>query len=343
MLSGTEWQEGMKQGMRDRILMILLQNQNSFISGGEISSKLGVSRTAVWKIIEQLREEGFHIQSRSNKGYKLVQIPDKLDETVLRYYLKSRKLGQLVELHDAIGSTNSRAKELAQEGAVHGTLVAAEEQKTGRGRLGRSWSSPPRVGLWMSVIMRPGFPPHFAPKMTVLAGLAVLRAIRSITGLRASIKWPNDIIINSRKVCGILTEMQADLDLIEYVIIGIGMNVNTIMDGFPEEIRDSATSLFLECGKKVDRCRLMAMILDELEVLYEEYEKTASFKGILDEFKENCITLGRHVRVVSTSGQWEGTAVDLTDNCELLVELSDGSKRAVMSGDVSVRGIAGYI
>jgi len=333
----------MKSGMKDKILMILLQNQNSFISGGEISRRLGVSRTAVWKIIEQLRQEGFEMQSRPNRGYRLTRIPDKLDETVLRYYLKARKLGQVIELHDTIGSTNIRAKELAQEGALHGTLIAAEEQQAGRGRLGRLWSSPPKVGLWMSVIMRPGFPPRFAPKMTVLAGLAVLRAVKYITGLEASIKWPNDIILNSRKVCGILTEMQADLDLIEYVIVGIGMNVNTSSNGFPEEIRNSATSLFLECGKKVDRLKLMALILDELEALYEKYEKSADFTDILKEFKENCITLRRHVRVISVDGEWEGTAVDLTDDCELVVELSDGTKRVVMSGDVSVRGIAGYM
>jgi BirA family biotin operon repressor/biotin-[acetyl-CoA-carboxylase] ligase len=333
----------MKMNLQDKILMILLQNQDSFISGEEISRELGVSRTAVWKVIGQLRQDDFVIQSKSNKGYRLQKIADRLNATVIRHYLRAQKLGHAMEIHNSIGSTNNRAKELAQEGAAHGTLVAAEEQQTGRGRLGRDWSSPPGVGLWMSLILRPAFPPWFAPKVTVIAGLAVLRAINSITGLKAAIKWPNDIIINSKKVCGILTEMQADLDMIEYVIAGIGVNVNTSKDSFPEEIRDSATSLYMESGKQVERCRLMAAILDELEELYQEYEKTIDFAGIIQEFKENCITLGRHVRVVSVAGEWEGKAIDLTDDCELVVELADGTRRAVMSGDVSVRGIAGYM
>lgn len=343
LIADSEQQEGMNNGMKDRILMILLQNQGSFVSGEEISRKWGVSRTAVWKTIEQLRQEGFEIQSKSNRGYRLSKIPDKMNATVMRYYLTAQKLGRVIELHDTIGSTNTRAKELAQEGAVHGTLVSAEEQQAGRGRLGRAWNSPPGVGLWMSLILRPGFPPGFAPRMTVLAGLAVLRAIDAVTGLKASIKWPNDIIINSKKVCGILTEMQADPDLIEYVIVGIGMNVNTPEDGFSEEIRGSATSLFLESGRRVDRCRLSAAVLDELEVLYHEYEKTTDFTGIMQEFTENCITLGHHVRVVSTAGEWEGEAVGLTEGCELIVKLADGTRQVVFSGDVSVRGVAGYL
>lgn len=328
--------------MKDRILMILLQNQESFISGEEISRELGVSRTAVWKAIGQLREAGFEVDSVSNRGYRLSEIPDRLHATVLRYYLHTRKLGQEIEIYDSIDSTNTRAKELAQEGAVHGTLVAAEEQQTGRGRLGRSWNSPAGVGIWMSLILRPAFPPRFAPRMTVLAGLAVLRAIEATTGLQAAIKWPNDMILNSKKVCGILTEMQADPDFIEFVIAGIGMNVNTPKESFPEELWNSATSLLIESGQPVDRCQLLAAILDALEVLYDEYEASMNFSGIIQEYKENCITLGQPVRVISAAGEWEGRAVDLTDDCELVVELADGTRRTVFSGDVSVRGIAGY-
>lgn len=322
--------------------MILLQNQESFISGEEISRELGVSRTAVWKAIGQLREAGFEVDSVSNRGYRLSEIPDRLHATVLRYYLHTRKLGQEIEIYDSIDSTNTRAKELAQEGAVHGTLVAAEEQQTGRGRLGRSWNSPAGVGIWMSLILRPAFPPRFAPRMTVLAGLAVLRAIEATTGLQAAIKWPNDMILNSKKVCGILTEMQADPDFIEFVIAGIGMNVNTPKESFPEELWNSATSLLIESGQPVDRCQLLAAILDALEVLYDEYEASMNFSGIIQEYKENCITLGQPVRVISAAGEWEGRAVDLTDDCELVVELADGTRRTVFSGDVSVRGIAGY-
>lgn len=329
--------------MKDRILMILLQNRGSFISGEKISRELGVSRAAVWKAIGQLREEGFEVDSVSNRGYRLTEMPDRLNAAILRHFLHTRRLGREIELHDAIGSTNTRAKELAQGGAVHGTLVAAEEQQTGRGRLGRFWHSPSGAGIWMSLILRPAFPPRFAPRVTALAGLALLRAINTITGLKAAIKWPNDIIIHSKKACGILTEMQAEPDLIEYVIAGIGMNVNIPRHRFPKELRESATSLSIESGQPVNRCRLMAAVLDELEMLFDEYEGSLNFSGIIQEYKENCVTLGRPVRVTSAAGEWEGTAIDLTDDCELILELADGTRRTVLSGDVSVRGIAGYL
>ncbi|HHY83689.1 MAG TPA: biotin--[acetyl-CoA-carboxylase] ligase [Clostridiales bacterium] len=327
--------------MKAKIQEILLKNQDSYVSGEEISRRLGISRTAVWKYINNLREEGFGIKSVPNKGYRLEKIPDRLDPVLLRHCLLTRKLGQAIEIHEAIDSTNTRAKELAQTGAPHGTLVAAEEQIKGRGRLGRSWESPPGTGIWMSLILRPSFPPRFAPRITVIAALAAVKAISSITGLDAAIKWPNDIIINYRKVCGILTEMQADPDLIEYAVLGMGINVNT--ESFPAELVNSATSLYLESGARTDRCRLLAGILGFFEGIYEKYEDTGDFTDILKEYKERCITLGQRVRVVSASGEFEGIAEGLTQDCELIVVSDNGMKHTVLSGDVSVRGICGYV
>lgn len=329
--------------MRDRILTILLQNQDSFVSGEDISQKLGVSRTAVWKTMGQLKEAGFEMESVSNKGYRLTSLPDKFEPALLQHYLTTKTFGRALEVHETISSTNSRAKELAQGGAVHGTLVVAEEQKSGRGRLGRSWESPEGLGLWLSLILRPSFPPRFAPRMTVLAGLAVVQAIFRVTGLETSIKWPNDIIINSKKVCGILTEMQADPDLIDYIVVGIGMNVNTLKEDFPHELRDSATSLKLEKGVHINRCKLLAELLAVFEDLDSRYLSTGDFTEILNEYKEKCITLGRAVRVTGPTETFEGTAVDLTDDFELVVETKGSERRKVFSGDVSVRGIAGYL
>ncbi|NLB43232.1 MAG: biotin--[acetyl-CoA-carboxylase] ligase [Clostridiales bacterium] len=329
--------------MRDRILTILLEKQDSFVSGEDISQKLGVSRTAVWKTMGQLKEAGFEMQSVSNKGYRLTKLPDKLEPALLQHYLTTENFGRTLEIHDIIDSTNTRAKEMAQGGAIHGTLVVAEEQKSGRGRLGRSWESPGGLGLWMSLILRPSFPPRYAPRMTVLAGLAVVQAISWVTGLEASIKWPNDIIINSKKVCGILTEMQADPDLIDYVVVGIGMNVNTTKGGFPHELRDSATSLKIEKGEHIDRCKLLAELLSVLEGLDNRYLSTGDFSEMLNVYKEKCITLGRPVRVTGPSETFEGTAVDLTDDFELVVETKGSERRKVFSGDVSVRSIAGYL
>ena len=329
--------------MRNRILTILLNNQDSFVSGEDISQELGVSRTAVWKNIGQLKETGFKIQSVSNKGYRLTSLVDKFEPALVQHYLTTKNFGRALEVHETISSTNSRAKELAQSGAAHGTLVVAERQSSGRGRLGRSWESPEGLGLWMSLILRPSFPPRFAPRMTVLAGLAVVQAISRITGLEAFIKWPNDIIINSKKLCGILTEMQADPDLIDYIVLGIGMNVNTQKEDFPIELRDSATSLKLEKGEHIDRCKLLVELLAVFEDLDNRYLKTGDFSEILNEYKEKCITLGRTVRVTGPTEAFEGTAVDLTDDFELIVETKSGESRKVFSGDVSVRGIAGYI
>ena len=327
--------------MKDEILGILLKNRGSYISGEDISRKLNISRTAVWKYIGNLRQEGFGIKSVSNKGYCLDEVPDRLDEVLLRHCLDTGMLGRTMEVHEAIDSTNTRAKELAQAGAPHGTLVVAEEQTRGRGRLGRSWESPRGTGIWMSLILRPSFSPQFASRITVMAALAAVNAIDNITGLKASIKWPNDIIINSKKVCGILTEMQADPDLIEYAVLGMGINVNT--EAFPPELENTAASLYLESGAKVDRCLLTARIVYWFEKIYDSYEATGDFTGILNEYREKCITLGRRVRVTGVSGEFEGIAGGLTGNCELVVVTGDGTEHTVLSGDVSVRGIAGYV
>jgi len=328
--------------LKDIVFSILYDNRDSFVSGEEISNKLGVSRTAVWKAISQLRREGCQIESFPNRGYCLTQTPDRLNKVLLDAHLSTHSMGRVVELHSSIDSTNARAKELAQGGAVHGTLVIAEEQTSGRGRLGRSWVSPAGMGIWMSLILRPSFLPRNASRVTVITALAVTDAIDKITGLTADIKWPNDIIINSRKVCGILTEIQADPDTIEYLVVGIGLNVNTPRDAFPEELTQSASSLFMESGVKVERNILLAGILDSFERIYNKYEETESFTAIMDDYKAQCITLNKRVKVFGRTEEFEGTAVDLTDNCELIVQLDDGTLKNVLSGDVSVRGIAGY-
>lgn len=328
--------------MKDIVFSILYDNRDSFVSGEEISNKLGVSRTAVWKAISQLRKEGCTIESSPNRGYCLVQAPDRLNMVLLDSHLTTQSIGRHVELHGSIDSTNARAKELAQGGALHGTLVIAEEQTSGRGRLGRSWISLAGMGIWMSLILRPSFLPRYASRITVITALAVADAISKVTRLRADIKWPNDIIINSRKVCGILTEIQADPDTIEYLVTGIGLNVNTPQDAFPEDLSRSASSLYIESGVKVERNILLARILDSFEGIYNTYEETGNFTDIMNDYKAKCITLNKRVKVFGRTEEFVGRAFDLTDNCELIVQQDDGSLRTVLSGDVSVRGIAGY-
>jgi len=329
--------------LKDKTFRILLENRGKFVSGEKISEKLGVSRTAVWKYIGQLREEGCRIESVSNRGYCLTEVPDRLSRELIRSHLSTNIMGQSMDLHFSIGSTNARARELAQKGAAHGTLVAAEEQVSGRGRLGRVWVSPAGVGIWMSLILRPSFPPLHAPRITVLTALAAEDAIRKVTGWAAGIKWPNDIVLRGRKVCGILTEIQADPDRIEFVTVGIGLNANTRKEDFPVELSRTATSLFLESGKKVDRNLLLAEILNSFEKYYNRYVEKEGYAGLLAGYRKKCITLGKPVHVIGRTEEFDGTAVDLTEDCALVIRLADDTLRTVFSGDVSVRGAAGYV
>ena len=329
--------------MKDDILKILLKVKGEYISGEAISTTLGVSRTAVWKYINQLRKEGYTIKSVSNKGYCLSYIPNRLNKVLLQYFLKTISIGRVIELHDSIGSTNMRARELAHEGALHGTLVIANEQTQGKGRMGRVWISPPETGIWMSLVLRPSLSPQDAHRITVIAALSVSNAINIITGLKAEIKWPNDIIIGSKKVCGILTEIQTEPDIIEYVVLGIGINVNAKRDDFPEELARSATSISIESEKVIDRNALIVEILKSFESLYDHYEKTGDFTDILDTYKGRCVTLNKRVKVFGRVDEFEGTAIDLSNDCALLVKLDNGIVKRIISGDVSVRGIAGYI
>ena len=329
--------------MRDKILKILLDNKDEFISGESMSERLEVTRAAVWKHIKTLQSEGFKIESVSRKGYRLVGLPDKLERVTLLHGMETKALGRTVEIHEFIDSTNSRAKELALLGYPEGTLVVAEEQLKGRGRMGRSWISPAGKGIWMSLLLRPKIPPSSAPIITSLAALAVKRALEEVAALKASIKWPNDIILQNKKVCGILTEIHADIDIIHYVILGIGINANLDKEDFPKELLDSATSISIVLGRKVDRTELVQAIMKHMEDIYTDYIKKGDIGSILDECRKCSATLGRTVKVIGRDREFSGKAVDLDEDGALLVLKEDGEMEKVLSGDVSVRGIGGYV
>lgn len=266
-----------------------------------------------------------------------------LDRQAVSGLLRTRAFGRNIEVHETIGSTNTRARDLAMAGIPHGTVVIADEQREGRGRRGRSWVSPKGAGIWMSVVLRPGFKVAWASRITVIAALSVSEAVYEATGSRPMIKWPNDLIMGNKKVCGILTEIRAcDADT-DFVIAGIGLNVNTHTDQFPSDLARSATSIYQETGIHIDRNRLIADILNSFETLYENLARPDGFAQFRMRYRDLCITLGRRVRVCSANEEFEGTAMDITGECTLLVKLDDGTVREILSGDVSVRGIAGYI
>lgn len=326
--------------MKSKILQ-LLKDSDGYVSGEEISKVLGVSRTAIWKVISHLKEEGYVIESVTKKGYLLQETPDLLTEDEILYHLKTKWLGRKIVHYHQIDSTNKEAKKLAASGEKEGTIVISEEQLAGRGRLGRTWISPAGTGIWMSVILRPSIAPTDASKITLLAGLAVCEGIKEATGLPVQIKWPNDLVLHNKKICGILTEMSAEMEKINYIILGIGINVNT--DSFPEDLKNTATSLKIEGEKEYDRKEIVKAILMYLEQYYELYMKNQDMEDLLEKYKNHCLTLGKEVKIIHRNEEFIGKAVDLSKEGELIVEKQDGQVITVFSGEVSVRGLYGYI
>lgn len=321
-------------------ILKFLKDSDGFVSGEDISSSLGVSRTAVWKHINELKQEGYVIESSSRKGYKLIESPDRLTKQELMPFLNTRYVGRHIVYFDSIGSTNDEARKIASKGSKEGLVVIAEEQTSGRGRMGRKWTTPKYQAIAFSVVIMPKIKPEESPGITLVMGTAVCRAIREVCSLDAGIKWPNDIIINNKKVCGILTELSAEIDAVNYIIIGVGINAN--VERFPEEIKEIATSIYLESGRKVSRKELISKVFLEFENLYEDY-KINGLKNIIDEFKSYSVTLNKRVNVTSINESFKGQAADILSDGTLVIKLDDGSERKVLSGDVSVRGIGGYV
>ena len=326
--------------MREKILSFLF-NSKEYISGEIISSELGISRTAVWKHIKKLRDEGFVIDSVTNKGYKLVEAPELLIEEEILMYLKTGELGRKMLHFDSINSTNSEAKKLAEEGMKSGTVIISEEQVAGKGRLGREWMSPKYKGLWMSVILRPDIDPAKTSLITQIAGAAVILALKKF-GIDAGIKWPNDIILDKKKAAGILTEMSSEIRSINYVILGIGINVNQEPDDFPGNISDTATSLKIYSGKNISRAELCAEILNNLEFLYNDFTENNTAVKSIDICRNHSVLLNKEVVIHRMGKEYTGIAVALNSNGELVIKKANGEMEYIFSGEVSVRGKTGY-
>lgn len=321
--------------MQKKILDILL-NADDFISGQEISEQLGVSRQAVWKSINALKEKGYEIQSVTNRGYRLVSSPDYLNESSLKSLLHNKIIGKNLIVLDSVDSTNDYLKKLGNEGGENGTVVIAREQTKGKGRLGRTWQSKKDDGIAFSVLLRPNAAPSEVSAITPLAGLAVCKAIREYTKLDCVIKWPNDIIVGRKKLVGILTEMSAEFDAVEYVITGIGINVDHT--SFPEEIAFKATSLLLETGRHIDKNEFLACVLGHIEneFVKNNLELTPT---ALAEYTDLCATVGRSVTFQRGTRRISGMAVGVSEHGELKVMMSDGTISLVNSGEVTVQGI----
>lgn len=304
------------------------------VSGETLAAELGVSRTAVWKCVKKLRLEGYRISSSSRSGYSLTGLPDRLVADEIRAGLETRVLGRTVVTCETLPSTQDQAKKLALQGGDEGTLIVAETQTGGRGRLGRSWASPPG-GLYFSVILRPRIDVIEATRIPLVAGVALLRAIEGHTPLIPRLKWPNDVLVNERKAAGILAEMSAEVDRLDWIVLGFGINVNTLPSQFPADIRDRAVSLTTGSGSAVSRLKLLQDSLRELEQALDEF-RTAGFEPFRQQWKNRSCTLEQRVMVAGERGPLEGRAVDIDSDGALVVECDDGSRRRIITGDVAL-------
>ena len=323
--------------VRSAILEMLRSHTGQSVSGEELGRRLGISRTAVSKQIQKLRQKGYDIESTVSQGHRLRQLPDLLRPEEVRPRVTTRILGSELHYFPQIGSTNDEAKKLAAAGCPEGTLVITETQLDGRGRLSRGWFSPVAKGIWFSVVLRPPFPPQEAPKCTLMAAVALNRAINDITGVPCGIKWPNDILCNGKKLVGILTEMNAEMDAINYIVIGMGVNVNVEAAEIPLELQAIATSLSMETGAPVSRLDLFVRILERLEEIYLSV-RASGFATVLDAWRRESITLGRRVNVIGPDKSFDGQAVDIDADGALLVSTESGIER-VLAGDVSIRPV----
>ena len=321
-------------------ILTLLRRTNGYVSGQELCERFGVSRTAVWKAINQLKEAGYVIEAVQNKGYRLIEAPDILNENELKSIRKTNWIGRQIAFYDIVDSTNTKAKQLAEEGAPDGTYVIAERQDAGKGRRGRGFDSPAGQGIWMTLILKPEIDPNHASMITLVTALAVSKAITDMTGKQAGIKWPNDIIMSGKKVCGILTEMSAQLDYVNHIVVGIGINVQN--KNFPKEIESVATSLFLETGEHYHRADLVEQIWENFEHYYEIFLQTQNLSNLVKEYNAHLVNMNQSVRVLDPKEPFEGKAMGITPKGELIVDTWE-SRKLVSTGEVSVRGIYGYV
>lgn len=344
-------------------ILTCLRSSGDYVSGQELSERLAVSRTAVWKVINQLKAEGYHIESVPRKGYLLVEGPeDILSESEIASRLTTAWAGRKLYYREETGSTNNDAKRCGEEGDPHGTVVVADIQNAGKGRRGRGWQTLSGTALSFTILLRPDFPAERASMITLVMALSVAEAVEAAvreggqgsiesgtenpTGAAVTIKWPNDIVINRKKVCGMLTEMTMtpELDEIQYLVVGAGINVNNASSQeFAEEIRETATSLRIETGKRLNRAALLQDVLCRFEKHYGIFLKTLDMSGLREAYQARLQGLGNEVRVLDPAGEYTGISRGINDRGELIVERENGERVAVYAGEVSVRGLYGYV
>lgn len=326
--------------MKNEILRMLKDSGEEFLSGEKISEEFGVTRAAIWKNMNALKEEGYDIESVPRKGYRIISSPDILTLAEIENSLHTEYIGRNLYYFDSITSTNVKAKEIALD-EPEGTVVISEEQTRGIGRLGRSWISPKKKGIWLSIILKPEVEPMNVSKIALVGAAAVNKALKDM-GINSQIKWPNDIVVNGKKVCGILTEMSCELNMVNYVVMGIGINVNLDKTDIPGDLQDKATSLKEATKEEVDRKILLANILNNFEELYKDF-KIGDISNTIEICRENSVLLDEEVRIIRGKETRIGKALDINSEGELVVQFENNVVENIFSGEVSLRGIDGYV
>ena len=326
--------------MSDRLLDIF-NSSGEYVSGQEIADRLGISRNAVWKTVQKARKEGYEIEAVPRCGYRLVNSSEAFGVNSIKNALKTKWLGKDLVFLDEVDSTNEECKRRSKRGAEEGLVVIADAQSAGKGRRGRSWTSDKGTTISMSYLLKPAFSPDIAPMLTLVMAMAAAEGISRVSGADVGIKWPNDIVINGKKAVGILTEMAAEPDYIHEVVIGTGINVT--VEEFPEAIRETATSLYLETGQVFSRALIAGEITNSFEVYYERFKKEGNLSRLINAYDALCVNVGQRVRVLDPKGEYEAEAIGINEKGELIVETYNGELKNIYSGEVSVRGVYGYI
>jgi BirA family transcriptional regulator, biotin operon repressor / biotin---[acetyl-CoA-carboxylase] ligase len=321
--------------IRKKLLDAFTNAGETYLSGQNLADVMGCSRTAVWKHMEELRKEGFQLEAVRRKGYRIVKTPEMITADEIRLGLKTSFIGKNIHYEDSVESTQKIAHRLAYEDVPEGTVVIAEEQMSGRGRMDRKWHSPKYTGIWMSLILRPNIPLPKAPQLTLLAAVSVVQAIEDLTGLTPEIKWPNDILLNGKKITGILTELQAESDRIHSIIIGMGINVNQKLDDFPLDLQKTASSLLIEQGKEISRASLIKGIFTQFEKMYLLY-LAEGFLPIKLLWESYAISIGKQMKARTLMGTIEGKALGITDDGVLLIKDLEGIIHQVYSADIEL-------
>lgn len=318
--------------MEDKILDELKKTKD-YISGEYLSSTLNVSRTAIWKHIKNLKSKGYIIEGISNKGYKLISSPDLLNKNELLLLITTSIIGKNIIYFDNIDSTNIKAKELAQKNIKDGSIIIAEQQALGSGRFNRKWISP-RGGLWFTLVLRPTIPPTEAPKITQIAAASIYKTLMDFN-INTTIKWPNDILLNDKKLCGILAEMKCDMDRVHYLVLGIGMNINIDESAFDESIKSTATSLKIQCNKQFERSEILAAFLNHFETLYNKFLYNLDLSETISICREHSNVFGKQAKLITYNTEEIVTCISLSDSGDLVVKDSLGNEKSVLTGEIS--------